>query len=797
MAETKPGVFFPEPMDKVTIFCPLESTYQCIRAVSDFGYLQFDDYNSGTKSINKRYSEAFLQAEEAERSLRVLHQALEIHSALPDKPSMDLSTQELLDGTNDFDFNDISAKINAHADDFRERKKIFDDLQHELDLREQKLACLKFFRDVVHHHNQIVFQNNTNADSDLNSGTLLHSLTQENPFVLSIVGFIPVESSRSFATTVYRLSRRNVIIENGETQGNRVPYALFTSSASIMSRVKKVAESYGSYVFEFTQDEKTLNSLEEELMADLNQMRQIDVKTRNNNISVLREIASQYWTWILYIAKEKLTFTAMDYGDFEAVEGSVVYRGWCPTRLVPQLHTILDNVSSNGASPIPIHLDTESITLLKEGDEMPPTFIETNTFSGAFQTLNDAYGIPNYDELNGGAFYCTYPFLFGIMFGDMGHALFYILIAFAVLALDPIMKRLRIDLGEIGNAIFGFKWLLLFASLCAFYCGMIYNEAFGLPINMFGSHYQVNETRSHNATIEYYDKTDPSIYPFGMDPVWFFKDNELIFMNSYKMKLAVVMGMSQMVFGLFLGLINHIHRKDWIEIIVTWIPSFMYLVPFFGYLVVLIIKKWCTDFSTFEDPEKQKDGVNLIQVMISMVLNFGASDDTLELYGDVQWTIQKVILYIFLISIPLLLFARPIVDIIQKRGREDFNLLEIFVMNLIHVIELCLGALSHTASYLRLWALSLAHSQLSHVMHEELLIMTINTNSPVFVFIGFAAYAAMSVAILLGMEAFSALLHGIRLMWVEFSSKFYAGMGFEFKPTSTKKALILATSPAL
>ena len=89
-----------------------------------------------------------------------------------------------------------------------------------------------------------------------------------------------------------------------------------------------------------------------------------------------------------------------------------------------------------------------------ETHDQPPTYFKTNSFTKIHQSIVDSYGVARYKEINPAVFSCmTFPFLFGIMYGDIGHGMIITLVAAIFIWKEK--QLLASNINEIIAMVFG------------------------------------------------------------------------------------------------------------------------------------------------------------------------------------------------------------------------------------------------------------------------------------------------------------------------------------------------------
>ena len=306
--------------------------------------------------------------------------------------------------------------------------------------------------------------------------------------------------------------------------------------------------------------------------------------------------------------------------------------------------------------------------------------------------------------------------------------------------------------------------------------------------------------------------------------------------------MSVIFGVAQMSLGIFMKALNSFYFGHLVDFFFEFIPQIILLMCLFGFMDLLIIVKWLTNWEN-----KEGRAPSIISIMINMFLKSGEIEEGSDpLIGseDTQKFVCIALVLIALITIPLMLLVKPLYmkckmshdhrasfghrydaineeekdgksvrstemsrvtvdekeneelnldEIVALEGSEDggHNFSEIFIHQLIETIEFVLGTVSNTASYLRLWALSLAHSQLADVFYSKLMgdIALSGKGSFILVFLLFPVFFSFTIFVLLCMDAMECFLHTLRLHWVEFQNKFYKGNGYLFTPFSFESDL--------
>ena len=232
-------------------------------------------------------------------------------------------------------------------------------------------------------------------------------------------------------------------------------------------------------------------------------------KTQDARKSELAKVAENLTAWTTTVKKEKAIYHTMNLFNYDGNRKCLIAEGWCAKMDVPIVHIAVKNAIEASGTNMP------SVFTELETHRKRPTYHRTNKFTEGFQNIIDAYGIARYREVNPGLFtIVSFPFLFAVMFGDIGHGFLMLLFALYLVINEKKLAKVK---DEIFTMFFGGRYMVLMMALFSIFTGFVYNDIFSLSLHLFKSGFDLPPVFSSNETVELIP--NGHVYPFGFDPV--------------------------------------------------------------------------------------------------------------------------------------------------------------------------------------------------------------------------------------------------------------------------------------
>ncbi|XP_071491442.1 V-type proton ATPase 116 kDa subunit a 1-like [Diadema antillarum] len=806
-----------EEMCLAQLFLQSEAAYACVAELGELGLVQFRDLNPDVNAFQRKFVNEVRRCDEMERRLRFFEKEVT---------------------TSGISILNTGENPNAPAPrEMIDLEACFEKLENELkEVNTNQEALMRNFLELTElkhilKNTQTFFQEGNRPEEGFGFSDMQLGF---------VTGVIRRERIPAFEQMLWRVCRGNVFLRQAEIQeslkdpstGEEVwksVFIIFFQGDQLKIRVKKICEGFRATLYPCNETAAERNETSIAVLTRLEDLQKVLSQTEEHRQRLLTLAAKSLRVWLIKVRKLKAIYHTLNLFNLDVTQKCLIAECWCPVTDLDSIKLALRRGTEASGSSVP------SILNRIDTDEEPPTYNKTNRFTKVFQSLVDAYGVANYREVNPAPFtFITYPFLFAVMYGDCGHGFLLFLFGLWLVVRE---KQLYAALAnhEMFGMLYSGRYVIMMMGIFSVYTGLIYNDCLSKSIKIFSSTWNVSNMNYSDALLNQDTSlqinpvyTQTGVYPFGIDPMWQLAANQINFLNSYKMKLSVILGISQMTFGVVLSLFNHRYFKKRLNVWCEFVPQMIFMVSIFGYLVILIFVKWLV-----YNASNSGDAPSLILTLINMGLFVAPAPPMFA--GQAQ--LQIFLVLVAISCIPWMLAIKPAIIYFQRKNRymvmrhdpgaadssglmtsdttavinqdelainnsdpeepelprqeemavaeEELDIGELCVYQAIHTIEYCLGCISHTASYLRLWALSLAHAELSEVLWS--MVLAIGTRlegylGVVGIFVTWGAWAILTMGILLFMESLSAFLHTLRLHWIEFQSKFYHGEGHPFMP---------------
>eukprot|EP00002_Diphylleia_rotans_P010624 TRINITY_DN2113_c0_g1_i1.p1 TRINITY_DN2113_c0_g1~~TRINITY_DN2113_c0_g1_i1.p1 ORF type:complete len:976 (+),score=169.35 TRINITY_DN2113_c0_g1_i1:58-2985(+) len=770
-----------EQMQCVQLLLQNDAAHDIIEELISLGVVQFVDLNEKVTLFQRKFVKEVRRWDEAERKIRHFEEELRKHKQqFPQEFNLEIPhcSPETVHTKREW-LDDMEGTMESIEKELKICQSNEVSLLSSICRVKEALYLLEKDKIFFDQHG---FENDVGSSS-ITSEELHKSLDRERQALLSssipelenvysnlkvISGVISRDHVDNLCRLLWRATRGNIFLRSSditdlifdklqEPSVRKTAFIAFVQGTVLQTKVINICTSLQASMYECPLNSQERSLMREGLLSQLHELEMVLRQTTERRRMILVNNLSLFSKWKVVVYKEKLIYQVMNMTSSEIAKRYLVAEAWCPTSAIPSIMFALRHGTARSGTNMP-SLMNPIHSLSKT-----PTFYRLNDLTKPFQAIVDAYGVASFGEINPAPFsIITFPFIFALMFGDVGHGLLLLLYSMYL-----IYKSEGSTANQKPHPLALIRYMLLLMAVFSIYVGIIYGEFFSLPFQLFPAMWSESRDGSFKRVSDY-------TYPFGIDPIWLSSSNTLEFFNSIKMKLSVIFGVSQMVMGLGLSYVNHIQFGRKLAVYVEFIPQMIFMLATFGYMNFLILLKWAIDWTG-----REAEAPSLINTMIDMFLQPGVVN--IPLYPG-QATIQLFLLLTALLCIPIMLFGSPFLKqrmahtmrAIPKDDEKDehkefpvHNFWDDMTHQTIHTIEFVLGAVSNTASYLRIWALSLAHSELSKVFWEQIMGRCLQSTNIALILFGFCVWLFATIAVLMIMESLSAFLHALRLHWYE------------------------------
>ncbi|MFX0138411.1 MAG: V-type ATPase 116kDa subunit family protein [Candidatus Hodarchaeota archaeon] len=377
-----------------------------------------------------------------------------------------------------------------------------------------------------------------------------------------------------------------------------------------------------------------------------------------------------------------------------------------------------------------------------------------------FEAITKMYGTPNYSEIDPTPIIAfTFPILFGIMFGDIGHGLTLIISGFVGALVFRKRKR----------NLSSFSWIIFFCGWAAFFIGFLYGEFFGKhEIEIFGTIYWHLEPISISFAILI---LLVGILVFVILLITIVKEKVVriivIILNIIVIVIVIVMTpIINQTFPLYITLYDPLDN----------ILSVFYFAIAIG--IFHIILGWFIQFLNYWKQHRKYLAFSDSLMKIFFLLG---GTTLIFTYGfDIYvWLTAPYPILLVLIPGLLLILLKPLGKILKISYLQKESIGGLLGEGSIETFDTLLSVMSNVLSYIRLLALALAHIALLFAINEMgNLIQGEGFGFEILNLIG-SIFGNIIIILIEGLLVF---INTLRLHYYEFFFKFFQGSGFEYFP---------------